>query len=306
MAPGIESASNAVLKSMGKNMSFAQIADGLERAHAAGLKNQGVFIFGDPAETYETAMETIDWWKAHPQYNIYATPVFCFPGSAVYKKAVAEGLIEDPLEYIENGCPPINLSKIPADRYEEIMRLLAEHNRDIIEAWPVFAYTSIDADPGRRMTHSFRAVCGCCGRESVFERTRLYDTQWLACRHCETRHQLPPLLDVAPNIQKNLAALLAEYGQVAFWGIGRGFKTLIKPEYLDLPGLHLLDTQPGGTFGPLRVEAPETIIKHSIKFAVIPPPSSPWYEDIIRELKKYGVTSYTDLHNLQWSHLPIY
>ena len=67
---GLESADNSILASMKKHITVEQIDDAMGLCCELGLNCMGNFIFGDQNETYETAMNTINWWKNHPQYRI--------------------------------------------------------------------------------------------------------------------------------------------------------------------------------------------------------------------------------------------
>ncbi len=66
-----------MLQKMRKKIPFARIERAMETLHAGGLSITGNLIFGHPGETYETALKTIEWWEAHPQYFSIAL-VFLF------------------------------------------------------------------------------------------------------------------------------------------------------------------------------------------------------------------------------------
>ena len=58
---GLESADNRILKSMRKHITIEQTEKALKLIYDAGLPTTGNFIFGDIEETFETAMNTLDW-----------------------------------------------------------------------------------------------------------------------------------------------------------------------------------------------------------------------------------------------------
>lgn len=72
---GIENVNDYILKSMNKHITLPEIETALKNDYEVGLSAPGVLIFGDPAETQETADNTINWWLAHPEYNIVLTTV---------------------------------------------------------------------------------------------------------------------------------------------------------------------------------------------------------------------------------------
>ena len=81
---GIESASDKVLKSMRKGIRVKDIKRALHFTRKAKLSIQGLFIFGDPAETIETADETLKFWRRYKLFNIPMITVIPFPGTALY------------------------------------------------------------------------------------------------------------------------------------------------------------------------------------------------------------------------------
>lgn len=117
---GLESADNSILASMKKHITVEQIDDAMGLCCELGLNCMGNFIFGDQNETYETAMNTINWWKNHPQYRIAMHMIILYPGSELYRIAVARGIIQDQVAFIKNGCPITNVSKMSQDEYRSV------------------------------------------------------------------------------------------------------------------------------------------------------------------------------------------
>ena len=116
---GLESADDRVLKSMKKNITVKQIDEALGMCREIGINCNGNFIFGDQEETVETARNTIDYWKTHPEYQIAMHLIVLYPGSELYKLAVARGIIKDPVQFIKDGCPYVNISKMTDQEYRD-------------------------------------------------------------------------------------------------------------------------------------------------------------------------------------------
>lgn len=109
---GIESADNRILKSMRKQISIEQVEDALEMCINAGLCTRSTIILGDEAETLESADRTLQWWLKHKKRSaIDLGLIIAFPGSTLYKHALANNRIPDPVQFLFDGCPVTNLSK---------------------------------------------------------------------------------------------------------------------------------------------------------------------------------------------------
>ncbi len=100
---GFESMSQKVLNSMNKQfITPEQIKQTYFLSKEAKINVQGNFIFGDIAETKETAQETLENWKKHFAGQIYLTFVRPYPGSAIYEYCKKKEIIKDPMEFIKN------------------------------------------------------------------------------------------------------------------------------------------------------------------------------------------------------------
>lgn len=99
---GLESYSPTVLKSMKKFISPEQINIAIQNLFEVGIALQGFFIFGDIAETNETAKETLDYWKENAKGQIGLGFIQPYPGSEIYKRCLEKGIIKDKLQFIKN------------------------------------------------------------------------------------------------------------------------------------------------------------------------------------------------------------
>ena len=126
---GIESISDTVLKSMNKKITSAQIEQVLDLADRYHLHIRSGLIFGDKAETEETANQSLDWIKKHRNYidalqrpAVTADMLIPFPGSAIYEYAAGKGIITDRVEYLRMGCPLVNLTSLSDEQYRGLIR----------------------------------------------------------------------------------------------------------------------------------------------------------------------------------------
>ena len=119
---GIESVHDDILRSMEKKTTQAGIEQALEITRERRIGIQGNFIFGDAAETMETANHTMDWWSRNREYYIALSLLKVYPGAPVYQKAHRKGLILDKAEYMKEA--DVNISGIDDARFARLKRRL--------------------------------------------------------------------------------------------------------------------------------------------------------------------------------------
>lgn len=136
---GFESYSEKVLKSMKKPITPEQIDNVIKLSREVGIGVQGNFIFGDVAETKETAYKTLNYWKKITKgigyvpldSSIRIGFIQPYPGSAIYHHCIKKGIIKDKLSFIKNKMAHtnwINMTDKMTDN--EILQL----KKDIVEA----------------------------------------------------------------------------------------------------------------------------------------------------------------------------
>jgi radical SAM superfamily enzyme YgiQ (UPF0313 family) len=99
---GLESYSLPVLKSMKKYTTPEQIDAAIKKTFSAKIALQSFFIFGDTAETKETARETLEYWKNHCKGQVGLGFIQPYPGSEIYKRCVERRIIKDKLSFLKN------------------------------------------------------------------------------------------------------------------------------------------------------------------------------------------------------------
>lgn len=114
---GVEHMSETILKSMRKKTSPALVEPVFNQCLQKGITPKAQIIFGDLEETPETVREALDWWGKHRQYSINLDFIIVFPGSHIYKVACERGIIRDPVKYLQDGCPLINITKMTDDEW---------------------------------------------------------------------------------------------------------------------------------------------------------------------------------------------
>ena len=189
---GPESMCPDVLRSMNKKLKPEEIARALELTYQSRIDSFGNFIFGDPAETTQTAWETLGWWMAHRQYFVNLGKIDCWPGTKIYHDAVQRGLIRDKISFIEQGCPLTNLTRMPEEEWLDMLKRVWVLHEGLL--WPG---RLLQARLGPDGSASVRCLCPHCGAEIEFgrlERTPMSadrSAHRLPCSSCDRSFDIP-------------------------------------------------------------------------------------------------------------------
>ncbi len=212
---GLESADNRILKSMRKGITVEQIESVLKMVYESGIASYGCFIFGDVEETFETAHNTLKWWREHSQYNIHLTLIKPFPGSYIYKYACQNGMIKDRVKYLKDGCPQVNISKLSDAEFSEIVRYISEA-QSLMKSIDSIELLWVDPKMGRA---TISGVCSNCSQKNTWENIKLFANDYIYCIECGQKYDIPCPIPLRENIDKNVAVLVEKYGKVAIWGM---------------------------------------------------------------------------------------
>jgi radical SAM superfamily enzyme YgiQ (UPF0313 family) len=187
---GLESADDSILKSMKKHITLAQIEPALELIRKYNISIEGNFIFGDIAETMETANSTYQWWFNHLEYNINLSHIRVFPGTEIYRYAVENNIIKDELEFLKQGCPVINVSELSKNEFDFISKRLESGNKltDIfVSRIRLDGYHEDEISKKWGAAFKGTAECAICGTWNEFDFLIEYFNKRLICSKCRTR-----------------------------------------------------------------------------------------------------------------------
>lgn len=270
---GIESADNRILKSMRKGITIEQIENVLKMVYEAGIASFGCFIFGDIAETVETARNTLDWWKKHRDYAIHLTLVKPFPGSYIYQDACKRGIIKDKIQYLKDGCPQVNISRMNDDEFAGIVREISE-SLSLMDALGSVELLGLDPLMGRE---TISGTCAKCARKNIWENIKLFSIDYIYCAHCGQKYEIPNPPQLRENLDKHISLLLQKYGKVAVWGmtlavmdIFRQSKTLANPNIFPID---ISESKRKTALFGKKIYAPDILNSENIPVVVIAVPS---------------------------------
>ena len=201
---GIESADEIVLKSMAKHSKVEKIDRALQLTYDAKIGIQGNLIFGDTAETLETANNSFRWWARNRRYQIYLSKLQVFPGSPDYIMSFRDGLITDRVEFAKQLPENLNISNINNKNLSAMMFQLKVHGRTLLNI--------IKADfqiNDKRMDINWN--CTRCNHYNTYEDVRLRPEHHhfirLFCRDCHSRFDIINELFQKNNDESNPALL---------------------------------------------------------------------------------------------------
>ena len=187
---GVESMSDAVLMDMNKPVDVKALENALELTMKAGISIQGNLIFGAEAENTETFHQTLGWWLNNREYQLALNIVTPYPGSAYYDNCVKRGIIRDKREYIENGCPWVNMSKLSDLEFERIITLISLP-ADAKIAWDFACHSeivkTIPSYKGKENRVSMDLRCFHCGKTHTYGNLHLRHVAkafYMPCRSC--------------------------------------------------------------------------------------------------------------------------
>lgn len=281
---GLESADNRILQSMNKHITVEQIDHALSLCNELGINAQGGFIFGDEAETVETYRNTIRWWKAHPQYSITTNLIVLYPGSILYQHACQRGIIQDEVQFIKDGCPITNISKLTDEEYRTMaleISMLPQERTDVLKDASIqyVGFGKVD----------YTARCSKCASFNTWKALDAFRIRGnIICRHCGHPMHIVISDSVDHNADRNFQLFRGH--KVAIWPMvnvveemRRAVPSIMEDHVYFIDSAHL---KQGAHFGNKTVYGPEVIGKEQIEAVFITVTTSVATE-IIETIKGY-------------------
>src|SRR3989344_924763 len=184
---GLESYSPIILKSMKKPITPQQIDNAVKLTKKCGLIINGSFIFGDRAETKETARETLDYWKDHCNGQVQLNFIQPYPGTEMYKHCLKKGIITNKTDFIENQMYLINWFNMTDSMTDEeiltlkkkILELRIKHVKYI---------SPLNVKKNTQGKYSIGVRCPYCENTLIYQNCRIdnlvYYTLRIHCKNC--------------------------------------------------------------------------------------------------------------------------
>ena len=180
---GFESYSAEVLASMKKHITPSQIHFALHSTLDRNIALQANFIFGDRAETRQTADETLAFWREHPQAGIQLGSLILCPASPDYLYCIERGLIKDRLTHIRHKLfDAVNMTAMTnVEFYHLVTEVLLLNVTNVL--W---------VSPLHYDKESLTVQCPCCCRRVTYRNYRVGHKKRMICRLCHKRFDVSP------------------------------------------------------------------------------------------------------------------
>src|SRR4030042_6009934 len=181
---------------MKKHITPKQIDKAVQLTLNNNISIQANFIFGDKAETTQTAYETLDYWKRNNQAGIILGFINPYPGTDLYNTCIKKGIIKDKLDFIENHVFDI-INMTNKMNEEEFNKL----KLDVFEAelkYPFYAHP-LKLQKARDGTYNILVKCPHCNEIVEYKNYETLTCELLFnimayCRICRHRFFMVPRL----------------------------------------------------------------------------------------------------------------
>lgn len=187
---GFESYSSTVLKSMKKPITPEQIDKVIKWCMELKMPIEGNFIFGDLAETKETAKETLNYWEKNCHGQVKLFFIHPYPGSAMYESCIRRGIIRDKLDFIKNKMHHTNIINMTEKMNDEEFEWLKKEVYRLKKKYEKYVIPSKIKKSGKR--YEVHVKCPFCGKISIFKNCLLHNKHLFvmhtACRNCNMRY----------------------------------------------------------------------------------------------------------------------
>ncbi len=199
---GVESMSAPILLSMQKGSKVERIDAVLKSTYDSRIGIQGNLIFGDAAETLETANQSMSWWAHHREYMVNTNRLQVYPGSPDYIEAVRDGLITNRSEFIDELNINLNISQMNDANLRMISLLTGTASKTLLNLAPTVSFTEdFDADFGK-MAHRIVWDCPRCEGRNDYRHVDISPPIFrrsvrLSCRSCRSRFDIENKLRLA-------------------------------------------------------------------------------------------------------------
>jgi tetratricopeptide (TPR) repeat protein len=180
---------------MMKKSKKARVEEALALTRKYKIGIQGNLLFGDTAETIDTANESMHWWANNRQYQINLTPLIVFPGSPDYLAALRDGLIKqaDRESYIASIPTDLNISSMNDENMAMVRFMVYVYFESLLRT-VVLQKFAIAGESERGVCYDCSWICSTCKAENEYENFFIpqdcKNSIRMTCRSCRERFDI--------------------------------------------------------------------------------------------------------------------
>ncbi|MCK5043480.1 radical SAM protein [Candidatus Pacearchaeota archaeon] len=211
---GFESMSSTILKSMKKPITPQQIDKVINLSFEFKMGIQANFIFGDIAETRETAYETLDYWKKKCKGQVSLYFIQPYPKSSIYEHCIEKRIIKNKLDFIANKMYSgiwENMTNSMTDKEFEIVK------HEIFKAQRKYRKYIIPLSVKKIKENNYEVKIKCpyCKKEILYKnfciKNRLLYSYFIMCRECKMRYRMVSFLKKVENNYYPILSIFKKY-----------------------------------------------------------------------------------------------
>jgi anaerobic magnesium-protoporphyrin IX monomethyl ester cyclase len=221
---GIESMSQPILDSMMKKSKKTRVEEALALTRKYKIGIQGNLLFGDSAETIDTANESMHWWANNRCYQINLTPLIVFPGSPDYQSALRDGLIEqsERVSYITDIPTNLNISSMNDENMEMVRFMVYVYFESLLRTVQLKKFKSVGVSE-RGPIYDCTWICSTCNFENEYRNFYIpqdsKNSIRMTCRSCRERFDIENVPYRSANFNKEIpreANIFLERAELAY------------------------------------------------------------------------------------------
>ncbi|MCK4797746.1 MAG: radical SAM protein [Spirochaetes bacterium] len=187
---GFESMSPIVLKSMKKPITPEKIDEAFRETIDIGIAIQANFIFGDSAETIETAKETLDYWrKTKGQIRLgFIQP---YPGSEIYNRCIERGIIKNKLDFMNTLSHGEILHYNMTEKLNDVQFNQLIEDIDSIQIKYGYFVSPSAMTKHKKNIYDIKVICPFCKKKIIYKNFRITNkitfSHFTICKKCMMR-----------------------------------------------------------------------------------------------------------------------
>ena len=200
---GIESASPIILKSMNKKTDISQTIEAIRLSQEVGIGFCGNLLFGDPAETVETAKETLNFFLEYCMHvSVFFGALEAYPGCQLFDRCMEKGFFRDRESYYADlGKYRYNFTGMSNRDYVDYNAIISEAalTWDMVDAVDGLAeIDSLKSVIPKYKIYRITATCPSCKKEGVYsEEGRTIPIYFgTGCQHCGRKIKINLLREI--------------------------------------------------------------------------------------------------------------